>query len=111
MKNRLENSQFIKERINSYIKNIPWNSYSKTELINFAYRKQYHKDMDLWLSVGNASNCKITVQKTGKKKWLSSKYIVTIELYDYYDFAKFNSAEKGKILTWINNGLGYYQQS
>ena len=45
MKNRLENSKLIKERINSYIGRISKNSYSKTEHINFAERKKYLKDM------------------------------------------------------------------
>ena len=48
MKNRLENSKLIKERINSYIRKISKNSYSKTAHINFAERKKYSKDMDLW---------------------------------------------------------------
>ena len=37
--------------------------------------------------------------------------ILEIKLLNVYDFAKFNSAEKGKILTCINNGLGYYPMS
>ena len=113
MKYRLENSQLIKERINSYIGKISWNSYSQTEHIDFKERNNYSKDMDLWLSVGNADDCKITVQKTGKKKWFSSKYkyIITIELSDKYDFDLFDPAKRGKILSYINNGLGYYPQN
>ncbi|MBS5844066.1 MAG: RHS repeat-associated core domain-containing protein, partial [Clostridiales bacterium] len=113
MKNRLENSKLIKERINSYIGKISKKSYSKTEHINFADRKKYLKDMDLWLSVGNAANCKITVTKTGKRRWFTSKYQykVKIELSDIYDFAKFNKEENGLIITAINNALGYYPMS
>ena len=113
MKNRLENSKLIKERINSYIGKISKNSYSKTEHINFAEGKKCLEDKDLWLSVGNATNCKITVTKTKKKSWFSSKctYKVKIELSDTYDFAKFNAEENGFIITAINNLLGYYPLS
>jgi RHS repeat-associated protein len=110
MKNRLEKSKLIQERINSYIGKISKDSYSQIEHINFADRKKYTKDMDLWLSVGNASNCKITVTKTGKKSWFRVKrtYKVKIELSDVYDFAKFNRQQNGLIITAINNALGYY---
>ena len=110
MKSRLEKSKLIKNRIESYIKKISWDSYSQKEHINFGDRRGNLQDMDLFLSVGNASNCKTTVRKTKQRKWFSAKYkyTVTIELSDYYDFAKFDVAKRGKILTCINNGLGYY---
>ena len=113
MKGRLEDSRLIQERINSYIGKISQSSYSHKEHINFAERKRYSMDRDLWLSVGNASDCTITVTKTGKKRWFSKRqtYRVVIELSDDYDYAKFKREEQGLVLTAINNGLGYYPMS
>ncbi|MBE5922660.1 MAG: hypothetical protein E7269_07905 [Lachnospiraceae bacterium] len=110
MKNRLENSKHIEERIKSYIRHMSKKTYSKKEHINFGSGKKNMKDMDLWLSVGNASNCKLTVTKKGKKSWFSSKYAykIKIELSDLYDFEKFSIEKNGLIITAINNALGYY---
>ena len=109
MKNRLENSKIITNRIKQYIGKSVNGSYSNTESVYFSPKTTNVKDLDLAMSVGNATNCKITVKK-GSKKWFSSKYnySVTIELSDQYDFDLFDASEKGKIITWINNGLGYY---
>ena len=64
----------------------------------------------MFLSVGNADDCGITVVKTGKKRWFDSKkkYKVKIWLSDCYDFRKFNEKDGGKIIRIINNYLGYY---
>lgn len=107
MKNRLEDSKLIKKRIDTYIDRICKYSYSKKEHINFSNQKS---EMDLWLSIGNADDCTITVTKTGKKRWFSSKYIykVKIELSDLYDFDNFDAEKNGLIITAINDGLGYY---
>ena len=110
MRNRLRNSKTIKERINLYIGRIKGTSYSKKEHVDFSKQKHHVKDMDLWLSVGNASNCRITVTKTGKKAWFSSKYLykVKINLKDIYNFDNFEKDKNGLILTVINDTLGYY---
>ena len=110
MKKRLENSEVIKKRIESYIKSMSGESYSKKEPIYFSPKTTNAADMDLGLSVGHADDFRLTVQKTNKKMWFSSKYkyIVKIEMSDTYDFAKFDAKEKGVLVTLINNVLGYY---
>ena len=109
MKNRLENSKIITNRVKQYIGKSVSGGYSNTESVYFSPKTTNVKDLDLAMSVGHATDCKITVKK-GSKKWFSSKYnySVTVELSDKYDFDLFDASEKGKIITWINNGLGYY---
>ena len=60
--------------------------------------------------MGKTDNCTITVTKTEKKRWFSSKriYKVKIELSDLYDFDELKKEENGLLITIINNVLGYH---
>lgn len=72
-------------------------------------------DLDLALSVGNATDFTVTVEKV-EKGWFESllywgeKYKVTYTLNDYYDFEEWAGTDRSDILIWLNDELGYNLQ-
>ena len=96
LRDRLKNSRLVKERIEKYISEMETKSilrYSKREFVNFREKAFSLKDLDLWLSIGRANDFTLTVRKIiqiGRFKW----YKIKIDLWDIYDFDKFDSSEK-----------------
>ncbi len=118
---RIRASTVMKKRVADYIKAIPKGekSYSKTELINWDFRKSLENlsmsDLDLALSVGHASDMTITVEKVDKGFFESiyfwgDKYKVTYTLNDKYDFERWAGTNRDAALIWLNDTLGYEPQ-
>ncbi len=66
MKNRLENSKIITNRIKQYIEKSVQGSYSDTESVVFSPKTTNVKDLDLALSVGRAPIVRLQLKKDVK---------------------------------------------
>ncbi len=121
MTERLITSNVFNSRVAKYIRSIPVGktSYSNTEHIFWGFSESLKKmsmpDLDLALSVGNATDFTVTVEKV-EKSWFESllywgeKYKVTYTLNDYYDFEEWAGTDRSDILIWLNDELGYNLQ-
>ena len=114
LKSRLKSATKVKELIKKYISKVSKKkkTYSKKEGIYFKYSSKTTADLDLAYSVGHADNFTLEVKWTDSKQWFTGKrkYVITISLSDYYDFAYFGKKEKNFIKRCINDYFGYYPQ-
>ena len=114
MKKRLYDSLLIDRRWRSYAKNATrvGSTYCNTEPVSFgdSYKSSFNStELDLFLSIGSANNCKVTVENRGKTSRYSKGPIfkISVRIIDRYDFDKMGK-EKNILLRAINNYLGYY---
>lgn len=112
MEDRLENSRVVNNRIRLIISNCMnySNHVSMKEGVSFPVMSTCIKDMDLALSVGNASDFTVTIKRTKERFlcWTYTNYKVTVAISDVYDFDLFDFKSRDVIVTIINNFLGYY---